>query len=87
MGQSFHSDGNNGNGFLLFIDGFTLSVIWNKAHYSLVDSHSRVKNGQVSVDGSSVLLQSRSLIAIEKYVKKVYLTAKNLDNFVLKFST
>ena len=33
--SSYDSNINNGNGFLFFIDGFTLSDIWNKANFSV----------------------------------------------------
>ena len=61
--QSFNSNCNNGNGFLLFIDGFTLSVIWNKAHTVIWNkAHNFLFDSLV--DGSSVLLQFRSLIHV-----------------------
>ena len=79
LSHSFNDEGNNDDGFLLFIDGFTLSVIWNKAYFFLFDSHSRNINGQISATGSSVLLRFRSLIAIEKYIREIYFTLKNLQ--------
>ena len=66
LSGSYHSNINNGNGFLLFIDGFTLAIIWNKANFFLFDSHSRNKDGQISENGTSVLLKFKSMNAVEK---------------------
>ena len=73
--NSYESNINNGNGFLLFINGFTLSVIWSNANFFLFDSHSRDKDGQICENGLSVLLKFRSLNAVEKYVKGCTLLA------------
>ena len=83
--SSYDSNTNNGNGFLLFIDGFTLSVIWNKANFFLFDSHSRNKDGQISENGTSVLLKFRSLNAVEKYVKEVYIVYLSLPTLGFYF--
>ena len=77
--SSYDSNINNGNGFLLFIDGYTLSVIWNKANFFLFDSHSRNKDGQISENGTSVLLKFRSLNAVEKYVRGIFYKQKFKD--------
>ena len=77
--QSFNSEENNGDGFLLFIDGFTMSVIWNKAYFFLFDSHSRNIDGKISENGSSILLKFRSLNAAEKYIKEIYFSNKQLE--------
>ena len=71
------SEVNKGNGFLFIFNSVTISVIWNKAYFFLFDSHSRDASGNISENGTSVLLQFRSLTAIEKYVRSVYM--KNND--------
>ena len=71
------SEVNKGNGFLFIFNSVTVSVIWNKAYFFLFDSHSRDASGNISENGTSVLLQFRSLTAIEKYVRSVYM--KNND--------
>ena len=77
--NSYESNINIGNGFLLLIDGFTLSVIWSNANSFLFDSHSRDKDGKICENGLSVLLKFRSLNAVEKYVKEIYFTSNNLN--------
>ena len=63
---------NTGNGLILIFNGFSMAVIWNKAHFFLFDSHSRDSNGLVCENGTAVLLKFRSLLALEKYLLEVY---------------
>ena len=63
---------NIGNGLILIFDGFSISVIWNKAHFFLFDSHSRDSNSLVCENGTAVLLKFHSLLAIEKYLLGVH---------------
>ena len=71
---------NTGNGLILIFNGFSMSVIWNKAHFFLFDSHSRDSNGIPCENGTAVLLKFRSLLAIEKYLLEVYV--KNIDSML-----
>ena len=66
-------------GFLLFIDSYTLAVLWNKARVFLFDSHSKDAQGKASADGSSILLQFTSFIALNKYIREVYFAEKQVE--------
>ena len=63
---------NNGNGLILIFNGFSVCVVWNKAHFFLFDPHSRNSNDLVCENGTAVLLKFGSLLAIEKYILEVY---------------
>ena len=71
------SEVNTGTGLVLIFNGFSMSVIWNKAHFFLFDSHSRDSKVLPCENGTAVLLKFHSLLAIEKYLLEVYV--KNGD--------
>ena len=66
-----------GVGFLVFISGFTITVIPYLDSYYLFDSHSR--NGQDSkvAQVKAALLKFADLQDMEKYVQVVYLQKEN----------
>ena len=77
--RNIFNSSSNSDGFLLFIDNYTLAVIWNKAHVFLLDSHSRDKDGKITDEGLSVLLQFRSFNALDKYIYEVYVMEKHFQ--------
>ena len=72
--QAIHlSTSEKGNGFLMFICGFTVAVILYNDSYYLFDSHSRNQYSQMVVNGQSVLLKFSQLSDLEKYIETIYL--------------
>ena len=53
------------NGAMLFVNSFTLGIIWNKNSFCLFDSHSRDRIGNPAIDGTTVLLKFKSLLCID----------------------
>ena len=72
ISNAHKNEENIGNGLILIFNGFSISVVWNKAHFFLFDPHSRASNGLICHNGTSVLLKFSSLLAIEKYLLHVY---------------
>lgn len=68
----------NQNGMMFMIGGFTTSIIWNKPHFYLFDSHSRNSDGSFIADGHSVLLKFRTINDLEGFIKHSYLYKQNL---------
>ena len=62
-----------GNGAMLFVNGFTLGIIWNNNSFYLFDSHSRDSSGNPTIYGTSVLLKFNSISYIDEYIRKMYL--------------
>jgi len=71
----FYSVNATGDGFLIFVNGVTLAVMYNDSQnsYYLFDSHSRNNQGLPVPDGTSVLLKCTGPYEIENYLKRVYL--------------
>ena len=61
-----------GNGLILIFNGYSICILWNKAHFFLFDPHSRDSRGSVTSDGTSVLLKFRSMRAIEHYLLEMF---------------
>ena len=61
-----------GSGAILFINGYTLSIISGKGCFYIFDSHSRDENGSKSANGTAVLLKFNSLCLIDNYIKDTY---------------
>ena len=78
-GDSFLTDllttgGNNGIILcLLFIEGFTTTIVLLRNFYYLFDSHSRNERVLSLVDGTLVLMKFRDLYELEKYLQVAYL--------------
>ena len=74
----FYSARFSGDGFLLFVNGFTLAVIYEIEHnsYFLFDSHSRNEHGFLVSDGKSVLIRFARIYDIECYIKEIYVHAQ-----------
>ena len=51
---------NSGNGFLFFLKGSCVAIIWTKKNIFLFDSHSRNSLGQPVPDGFSILLKFKN---------------------------
>ena len=79
----FYSANATGDGFLIFVSGVTLAVMYDDSQcsYYLFDSHSRNQHGLLVPDGTSVLLKYSRLYEIEIYLKHVYLHAQRRTCF------
>ena len=79
--QECYSDcADTGNGAILFINGYTMSLIWSKLAFFLFDSHSRASNGCISPNGTSVLLKFKSLKDVQNYIIQTYLIDQGLQS-------
>ena len=69
------------------MEGFTTAIILLRNCYYLFDSHSRDERGLSVVDGTSVLMKSRDLYELEKYLQLAYLEYGDRQKayFQLKF--
>ena len=68
-----------GNGLLIFIKGYCISMLWNKTYVYIFDSHSKNETGNPVPDGTSVLLKFKSFDAVRSYIMDVYVgTAVNV---------
>ena len=74
-----------GTDLLFLINGFTFSIIWEKSTFNVFDSHSRDSNGLASPEGSSVLLQFRSIQAVEEYILDAYFSNANNIQYELQY--
>ena len=45
-----------GDGAMLFVNGFTLGIIWNNNSFYLFHSHSKVSSGNPFIDGTAALI-------------------------------
>ena len=55
------------------MEGFATAIILLRNCYYLFDSHSRDERGLSVVDGTPVLMKSRGLYELEKYLQLAYL--------------
>ena len=71
----FYSVSIIGNGFLIFINGFTIAVIYGRGlnSYFLFDSHSRNQQGLPVPEGKSILIKFSRVQDIENYLRETYL--------------
>ena len=77
ISKSYNSLQDTGTGLIFLINGFTFSVIWSKSGFYVFDSHSRDSEGFQTPNGTSVLLQFRTLSRVEKYILDAYLQGKS----------
>ena len=71
-----------GNGVMLFVNGFTLGIIWNNNSCYLFDSHSSDSSGNPVIDGTAVLLKFNSLLYIDEYIRKMYLEKQPISVYL-----
>lgn len=64
-------------GIMFMTSGFTTSILRNKSHIFIFDSHSRRSDGFFTANGYSVLLKFRKIADVENYVKEIYLCHQN----------
>ena len=62
---------------MVFISGFTITVIAYLDSYYIFDSHSRNEQGSKLAQGKAALLKFADLQDMEKYVQVVYLQEEN----------
>ena len=71
---------------LFLINSFTFSIIRGKSTFNVFDSHSRDFEGFTSPNGTSVLLQFRSVHAVEKYILDAYISnANNIVQYEMQY--
>ena len=54
--------------------GFSFAILWERSCVYIFDSHSRNEFGEISENGTSVLLKMTDLAAVESYIKHIYLS-------------
>ena len=73
-----------GNGTMLFLNGFTLGIIWNNNSFYPFNSHSRNSSGNPAIDGTAILSKFNSLLHIDEYIRKM--NFENVPLFTFRFS-
>ena len=73
--------------FLLFMGGFTTTLMKNHNHFYLFDFHSRDSRGLSVVDGTTVLIKFSDLFKVENYIQVFCLECHSMDQsyFQLQF--
>ena len=66
-------------GSIFFIHGMCFSIIPFSSHYYIFDSHSRDSIGQVSENGSSVLLKFLTIEHVLNFITTTYLVNSELQ--------
>ena len=72
LGDIVGNCSNLGNGALLTINGYALGIIWGKNYFVLFDLHRKNSNGNISQNGTSVLLKFETLNKLQEYIKDIY---------------
>lgn len=57
-----------GNGTLVFINNYLLDVLWGRQCFYLFDLHSKDGRGNMSVDGTAVLMKFETLSFLGSYI-------------------
>ena len=57
---------------MLFESGYVIGIIWGRQCFYLFDSHSKDGHGNISQNGTAVLLKFGSLNDLERYIKLIY---------------
>ena len=73
----YNSCVDRGDGFLMFLCGFTIVIIPYRNFFYLFDSHSRNGQGEMIGSGKSVLLEFSHLEDIENYIQVVYMQQRS----------
>ena len=60
---------NIGSGALLMINGYIFVIIWEKDCVYLFDSHSKNYEGNISQNGSAILMKFEILDDLQDYIK------------------
>ncbi|XP_057297689.1 uncharacterized protein LOC130628722 [Hydractinia symbiolongicarpus] len=74
--RTFHnsSDSHKGQGMVGIISGVSFAIVWDHPQIYLFDPHSRTSLGQITEQGTSVLLKFDSLQHVESYIREIYVT-------------
>ena len=64
----------------MIISGMAVAIVYNSGFYYVIDSHSRNSQGEISVNGVSILMKFRSLLQVENYIQHVYLVCQNYEH-------
>ena len=68
---------NHGKGALLIISGCVLQIIWERNCFNLFNSHSKDGEGNISQNGTVVLLKFDTFSNLEEYIKQIYYNGNN----------
>ena len=81
LAQAFRA---GGEGFILFLKGICISILWTQRAYYLFDSHSKDNRGQSCSNGASVLIKFIRRTDLECHIVTTYL---NPSEFNIQFET
>ena len=68
---------NIGSGALLIISGYIFGLIWGKECVYLFDSHSNDYEGNISQNGSTILMKFETLDDLQDYIKLIYYNSQH----------
>ena len=77
---------NHGKGALLTISGYVLGITWGRNYFYLFDSHSKDGEGNISQNGTAVLLKFDTFSNLEDYINQIYYNVKTTKPCIFKFS-
>ena len=72
---------NIGSGALLIISGYIFGIIWGKDCLYLFDSHSNDYKGNISQNGSAILMKFENLDNLQDYIKVIYYSSQHHKTF------
>ena len=64
-------------GALLIISSYVLGIIWGRNCFYLFDSHSKDGEGNISQNGTAVLLKFDTFSNLEECIKQIYYNGQN----------
>ena len=68
---------NHKKGTLLIISSYVLGIIWGRNCFYLFDSHSKDGEGNISQNGTAVLLKFDTFSNLEECIKQIYYNGQN----------
>ena len=68
---------NHRKGALLIISSYVLGIIWGRNCFYLFDSHSKDGEGNISQNGTAVLLKFDTFSNLEECIKQIYYNGQN----------
>ena len=75
---------NIGSGALLIISGYIFGIIWGKDCLYLFDSHSNDYKGNISQNGSAILMKFENLDNLQDYIKLIYYSSQHHKIFLFQ---
>ena len=68
---------NIGSGSLQLISGYIFGLYWGKDFIYLFDSHSKYYEGNISKNGSAILMKFEALDDFQDYIKLIYYSSQH----------